>query len=99
LSYSGVRRVRRLPPHPKPIFLSAFCGVTAALVCAGIILTSATFAALRPACWFYSAWIEVPNNIDTIVGELQRIGYWNGFAAGASCAAALLLGPARCSTV
>jgi hypothetical protein len=32
------------------------------------------------------------NNIDTIVGELQRIGYWNGLAAGASRIAALLLG-------
>ena len=45
---------------------------------------------IAAACWFYSARIEVPNNIDTIVGELQRIG--NGWAAGASCAAALLLG-------
>jgi hypothetical protein len=50
----------------------------------------AAVALIAAACWFYSARIEVPNNIDTIVGELQRIG--NGWAAGASCAAALLLG-------
>jgi hypothetical protein len=30
--------------------------------------------------WFNSARIEVPDNIDTIVQELQRIGYWNGWA-------------------
>jgi hypothetical protein len=35
--------------------------------------------------------IEVPNNIDTIVQELQRIGYWNGWAATASCVAAAFI--------
>ena len=40
--------------------------------------------------WFNSARIEVPDNIDTIVQELQRIGYWNGWAARCSCFAAFL---------
>jgi hypothetical protein len=47
-------------------------------------------ALLAAALWLRSALIKVPNNIDTIVGELQRIGRWNSFAAFASCAAALL---------
>jgi hypothetical protein len=34
----------------------------------------------------------VPDNIDTIVGELQRISRWNGWAASASCIAAIFLG-------
>ena len=55
-------------------------------------MIGAAVALIAAACWFYSARIEVPNNIDTIVGELQRIGYWNGLAAGASRIAALLLG-------
>jgi hypothetical protein len=41
------------------------------------------------ALWLRSASIDVPNDIDTIVGELQRIGRWNSMAAYASCAAAL----------
>jgi hypothetical protein len=40
--------------------------------------------------WFNSARVEVPDNIDTIVQELQRIGYWNGWAARCSCIAAFL---------
>jgi hypothetical protein len=39
--------------------------------------------------WFKSARIEVPDNIDTVQG-LQRIGYWNGWAALSSCFAAFL---------
>jgi hypothetical protein len=38
---------------------------------AGAALTAAVF-------WFVSARIEVPDNINTIVRELQRIGRWNG---------------------
>ena len=52
-----------------------------------------TIAALiAAACWLYSARIEVPNNIDTIVGELQRISEWSGWAAVASGLAAIFLG-------
>lgn len=47
-------------------------------------------ALLAAGFWLRSALIKVPNNIDTIVDELQRIGSWNSMAAFASCAAALL---------
>jgi hypothetical protein len=40
--------------------------------------------------WFVSSRIEVPNNQDTFIGELQRIGRWNSRAAFASCVAAAL---------
>jgi hypothetical protein len=33
--------------------------------------------------------IDVPDNIDTIVGELQRMGRWNAWAAFAAFVAAL----------
>jgi hypothetical protein len=42
------------------------------------------------AFWLRSALIKVPDNIDTIVDELRRIGHWNSLAALASCAAAVL---------
>ena len=47
-------------------------------------------ALLAAGCWLRSALIKVPNNIDSIVGELQRIGHGNSLAAFASCAAARL---------
>ncbi|CAM2192882.1 conserved protein of unknown function [Paraburkholderia kururiensis] len=34
--------------------------------------------------WLWSSLIEVPDNIDTFIGELQRIGRMN--ARGAMCA-------------
>ena len=43
------------------------------------------------AFWFLSARIKVPDNQDTFIGELQRIGYWNGWAATASCVAAIFV--------
>ena len=52
-----------------------------------IVAVAAMTAAIL---WFNSARIEVPDNIDTIVQELQRIGYWNGWAARCSCFAAFL---------
>lgn len=44
--------------------------------------------------WMYSSLITVPDNIDTFVGELQRISRWNAYGAwaaivGALCAAYL----------
>jgi hypothetical protein len=41
------------------------------------------------ALWLWGSLIEVPNNIDTIVGELQRIGRINAWAAVAALVAAL----------
>jgi Trm5-related predicted tRNA methylase len=39
--------------------------------------------------WLRGSVIEVPDNIDTIVGELQRIGRLNAWAAMAALIAAL----------
>jgi hypothetical protein len=39
--------------------------------------------------WLWGSVIEVPDNIDTIVGELQRIGRLNAWAALAALIAAL----------
>ncbi|MFT9640138.1 hypothetical protein ACMZ49_22925, partial [Alcaligenes phenolicus] len=38
--------------------------------------------------WLWSALIQVPNNIDTFIGELQRIGRMNGRGAICACVAA-----------
>jgi hypothetical protein len=51
-----------------------------------IVAAAASLAALF---WLRSAVIKVPDNIDTIVRELQRIAWWNGMAAGFSFVAAL----------
>ena len=40
--------------------------------------------------WSRSSRIKVPNNIDTMVPQLQRIGFWNAWAAGWSCFTASL---------
>jgi hypothetical protein len=56
-----------------------------------IIRGATAVAALAAAVlWAKSASIEVPHNIDTIVDELQRMGMWSGWAALASCIAAVL---------
>ena len=39
--------------------------------------------------WLWGSLISVPDNIDTIVGELQRIGRVNAWAALAALAAAV----------
>lgn len=44
---------------------------------------------LAAGFWLYSATIDVPNDIDTIVGQLQRIGRWNSYAAMAAVVAAV----------
>jgi hypothetical protein len=49
----------------------------------------ALMALIAAILWFVSARIEVPDNIDTIVRRLQRIGFWNGWASVFSCIAAL----------
>ena len=50
-------------------------GVVASIVAAG--------------CWLRGSLIKVPDNVDTIVGELQRIGWWNAIAAWAAVIASL----------
>jgi len=39
--------------------------------------------------WAYSSSIEIRDNIDAIVGDLQRAAYWNSWAARVACAAAI----------
>ena len=39
--------------------------------------------------WLWASLIKVPDNIDTIVGELQRVGRLNAWAAFAAIVAAL----------
>ena len=48
------------------------------VIVAGAAMTAAVL-------WFNSARIEVPDSIDTIVQELQRVGYWNGWALFLLC--------------
>jgi hypothetical protein len=55
-----------------------------------IRVLTAIAALIAAGLWLRSALIDVPDNIDTIVGELQRVGWWNSKAALASRAAALL---------
>jgi hypothetical protein len=35
---------------------------------------------LAAICFLYATFIAVPDNIDTIVGEMQRVGRWNAAA-------------------
>jgi len=44
----------------------------------------AAAALVAAVLWSKSAAIKVPNNIDA-VPDLQRIGFWNAWAAGWSC--------------
>jgi hypothetical protein len=53
----------------------------------GIVGTLSSISAA--AFWLRSATLEVPDNIDTIVRELQRIGWWNSAAAQATVVASL----------
>ena len=43
----------------------------------------------RSGLWLSGSLINVPNNIDTVVGELQRIGKVNAWAAEAALVAAV----------
>jgi hypothetical protein len=40
------------------------------------------------ALWLYASFLTVPDNIDTFIGELQRISQWNAYAAMAAGVAA-----------
>jgi hypothetical protein len=51
----------------------------------------AAAALVAAVLWSRSAGMKVPNNIDTMVPELQRIGFWNAWAAGWSCLTASLV--------
>ena len=42
---------------------------------------------LAAACFLRSTFITVPDNIDTMVGEMQRAGRWNAVATALACVA------------
>jgi hypothetical protein len=55
-----------------------------------IVALVGLFASLAAAgLWLWGSRIDVPDNIDTIVGGLQRIGRVNAWAATAALVAAL----------
>ncbi|MBB3018461.1 hypothetical protein FHR70_001515 [Microvirga lupini] len=56
------------------LFMSSL-GAVSALAAAGLFL--------------YSSRIEVPDNIDTMMGEIQRIGRWNSYGCWAAFVGAL----------
>ena len=41
--------------------------------------------------WFYASSIDIPNNLDTIVGALKRASEWNAYGAIAAGVAAVCL--------
>lgn len=54
-----------------------------------VALFGLAFSLLAAALWLWASLINVPDNLDTIVGELQRMGRINAGAAGAAVVAAL----------
>jgi hypothetical protein len=61
-----------------------------------IILVAGSFAALlwflSGLFWAVSAGVEIRNNMDAFIGDLQRAGYWNSWAALTAFAAAVASG-------
>jgi len=53
----------------------------------GVVGAVSTLAAA--GFWLYASLLEVPDNVDIIVRELQRINRWNSYAAMAAFVAAL----------
>jgi hypothetical protein len=55
----------------------------------GVALAGIMSSLAAAGLWLYASRIEVPDNIDTFIGELQRISRWNALAAVAAAIAAL----------
>ena len=53
-----------------------------------INLIGALSALVAAALWFRSTTVSMPDRLDDIAEELQRVGRWNAWAAGA-CISAL----------
>ena len=53
----------------------------------GVLGVLSTFAA--GAFWLWASLIPVPDNLDTFIGDLQRISQINAYGAGCACVAAL----------
>jgi hypothetical protein len=54
-----------------------------------INLIGAVSALVAAALWFRSTTVNMPDRLDEIAWELQRVGRWNAWAAGATCISAL----------
>jgi hypothetical protein len=52
-------------------------------------LIGAGSALLAAGLWFRSTTVSMPDRLDAIAAELQRVGRWNAWAAGATCISAL----------
>ena len=60
-----------------------------ALVRLIINLVGAVSALVAAGLWFRSTTVNLPDRLDFIAEELQRVGRWNAWAAGATCVSAL----------
>ena len=54
-----------------------------------INLIGAVSAVVAAGLWFRSTTVSMPDRLDAIAMELQRVGRWNAWAAGATCISAL----------
>jgi hypothetical protein len=54
-----------------------------------INLIGAVSAVVAAGLWFRSTTVVMPDRLDAIAQELQRVGRWNAWAAGATCISAL----------
>jgi hypothetical protein len=54
-----------------------------------INLIGAGSALVAAGLWFRSTTVIMPDRLDEIAEELQRVGRWNAWAAGATCISAL----------
>ena len=52
-------------------------------------LIGAASALIAAGLWFRSTTVSMPDRLDDIAAELQRVGRWNAWAAGATCISAL----------
>jgi len=52
-------------------------------------LIGAVSALVAAGLWFRSTTVSMPDRLDAIAVELQRVGRWNAWAAGATCNSAL----------
>ena len=59
------------------------------LVRLAINLIGAGSALVAAGLWFRSTTVSMPDRLDAIAVELQRVGRWNAWAAGATCISAL----------
>ena len=54
-----------------------------------INLIGAVSALVAAGLWFRATTVSMPDRLDAIAVELQRVGRWNAWAAGANCISAL----------